>query len=533
MHATLLVIDDEPNITYSIRETLTNPQLTVISAGTGREGLALVKEKRPDAVLLDVRLPDQSGLDVYDKIRLIDPSLPVVVMTAFAKTDTAIEAMRRGAYEYLVKPVDLKRLKEVVSKALDLSRIRRVPAIVASGDPEELSADRIVGHSPAMQEVYKKIGRMAPQDSTVLILGESGTGKELVARAIFHYSKRNQMPFLAINCAALPETILESELFGHERGAFTGADQRRIGKFEQVDGGTIFLDEIGDMSPATQAKALRLLQEQQFERIGGNMSVKTDVRIIAATNRDLNKDVLDGRFRADLLYRLNGFTIQLPPLRERPEDIPTLTEHYLKVFNVELGKSIRTITPEVVSLLQQHDWPGNVRELQSAIRYAMVHATGDVLIPECLPKTCLTKRVSAQVVAPITSNPSQFPMPESQLTMASEEPEFPFVKLVAYVKRVLAEGKTDFYRHIIQEVDRHLLHEVMTYFHGNQLHAAERLGISRMTLRSKLRSLGMLKSSREDDHPPEPTKSVTEEKPSDQPSNPPVDHPVDHTSTSE
>jgi DNA-binding NtrC family response regulator len=492
--STLLVIDDEPNIVFSIKETLSSPELAVISAATAREGIDLVRLRRPDAAILDVRLPDQSGLDAYDKIRKIDPRLPVIIMTAFAKTDTAIEAMCRGAYEYLVKPVDFRRLKEVVGKALELSRLSRVPALVAEEDPADAAADRIVGHSTAMQEVYKKIGRIAPQESTVLILGESGTGKELVARAIFHYSSRNQAPFLAMNCAALPETILESELFGHERGAFTGADQRRIGKFEQINGGTIFLDEIGDMSPATQAKALRLLQEQQFERIGGNATVKTDVRIIAATNRDLNKDVADGRFRQDLLYRLNGFTIQIPPLRDRPEDIPALTEYFVKLFNRQLGKQVRTIAPSVMEILLRHRWPGNVREFQSAIRYAMVHATGDVLIPECLPDTCLPRPSSSRI-------PQEFPLAE--LAALSNPPDrFPFVKLIEYVKQLLAEGKPEIYRHIIQEVDRHLFHEVMRHFHGNQLQAAERLGISRMTLRSKLRLMGLIQDRTPPHSPP-------------------------------
>lgn len=485
--STLLVIDDEPNIVFSIKETLSSSQISVISAATARDGIELVRTRRPDAAIIDVRLPDQTGLEAYDKIRQIDPRMPVIMMTAFAKTDTAIEAMCRGAYEYLVKPVDFRRLKQVVHKALELSRMSRVPALVAMEDPDDLSADRIVGHSPAMQEVYKKIGRIAPQESTVLILGESGTGKELVARAIYHYSSRNQQPFLAMNCAALPETILESELFGHERGAFTGAEQRRIGKFEQVNGGTIFLDEIGDMSPATQSKALRLLQEQQFERIGGNSTVQTDVRIIAATNRDLSRDVEEGRFRQDLLYRLNGFTIQLPPLRDRIEDIPTLTDHFIKVFNRELGKQVRTVAPAVMEILQQHRWPGNVREFQSAIRYAMVHATGDVLIPEYLPDSCLQRSPSSP-----KASEEQMVGNDVMAQIGPDEPLYPFVKLMDYVKQVLADGKPDVYRHMIHEVDRHLFFEVMKHFRGNQLQAAERLGISRMTLRSKLRSLGMI-----------------------------------------
>ncbi len=490
---TLLVVDDEPNIVFSLKETLSSPKLNVISAGTAREGIDLVQQKRPDVVMLDVRLPDQSGLDAYDKIRQIDPRLPVIIMTAFARTETAIEAMRRGAYEYLVKPVDFKRLKEVVGKAIEVSRLSRVPAVLAETDPDDLAADRIIGLSPVMQEVYKDIGRIAPQDSTVLILGESGTGKELVARALYHYSKRSQQPFLAINCAALPETILESELFGHERGAFTGADQRRIGKFEQVNGGTIFLDEIGDMSPATQAKALRLLQEQQFERIGGNATVKTDVRIIAATNRDLNKDVAEGRFRQDLLYRLNGFTIQLPPLRDRREDIPLLIEHFLRLFNVELNKTVIGASSDAIQLLQAHDWPGNIREFQSAIKYAMVHTTGATLTPDSLPQSCLALR---------TNSPPPLDLPEEAGLFGAAAPSqcesevlshtTASFDLVREVRRLLQENQPDLYRHIGHETDRILLQEVMSFVGGNQVQAAERLGISRMTLRSKLRQLGLI-----------------------------------------
>ncbi len=482
---TLLVIDDEPNIVYSFKSTLASSQLSVISAGTAREGIELIKSKRPDVVMLDVRLPDLSGLQAYERIRKIDERLPVIVMTAFAKTETAIEAMRLGAFEYLVKPVDLRRLREIVAKALEVSRLNRVPALLETEETDDLTADRIVGNSTSMQDVYKGIGRIAPQESTVLILGESGTGKELVARAIYHYSQRNLKPFLAINCAALPESLLESELFGHERGAFTGADQRRIGKFEQVNGGTIFLDEIGDMSPATQAKALRLLQEQQFERIGGNTTVKTDVRIIAATNRDLNPLVADGRFRQDLLYRLNGFTIQLPPLRERCDDIPILTEHFLKLFNRELNKSIVGVSADVMHLLQSHNWPGNVREFQSAIKYAMIHATGVALTPDCLPQSCL----GGQTISGLTSSTAASSLASSEGAPFVSGPTF---DLIRFVRQLLADEKPDLYRIIGQEVDHRILQEVMAYCNGSQLQAAERLGISRMTLRSKLRSLGMI-----------------------------------------
>src|SRR5487761_1307740 len=354
----LLVVDDEPNVLYSLQKSLTSSTLEVLTAKTGKEGVDRVVDSLPDAVIVDVRLPDMSGLDAYDRIRQIDPRLPVIVITAFAKTETAIEAMRRGAFEYLLKPVDFRRLREVVAKALEVSRLSHVPAVINDEEPGDSPADRIVGCAAAMQDVYKAIGRAAPQDVTVLILGESGTGKELVARSLYHYSRRSQGPFLAINCAAIPETLLESELFGHDRGAFTGADQRRIGKFEQVSGGTIFLDEIADMSSATQAKVLRLLQEQRFERVGANDTIQTDVRMIAATNKNLAELVEQGAFRQDLYYRLNGFMIQLPPLRERREDIPRLVDHFLRVFNLELGKNIRALTPESRRLLEAHPWPG-------------------------------------------------------------------------------------------------------------------------------------------------------------------------------
>ncbi len=319
--AKLLVVDDEPNVLFSMEEGLKSDVLDVITARTAKEGLELVRRERPDAVILDVRLPDMSGLDAFDRLRQVDPRLPVVVITAFAATETAIEAMKRGAFEYLLKPVDLRQLRDVVAKAIEQRRKTHVRALIDDEEgPDDGAVDRIVGHSAAMQEVYKAIGRVAGQDVAVLILGESGTGKELVARAIYQHGRRSQGPFLAINCAAIPEALLEGELFGHERGAFTGADRRRIGKFEQADGGTIFLDEIGDMTPATQAKMLRILQDGRFERLGGNDSIQADVRLIAATHRDLEAMVADGRFRPDLYYRLKVFPIVLPPLRDRPDD---------------------------------------------------------------------------------------------------------------------------------------------------------------------------------------------------------------------
>jgi len=496
MIQTLLIVDDEPNIRLSLQESLAGDTLRVVTAPNAKAGIEMVKLHRPDAVLLDVRLPDLSGLDAYDKIREIDSRIPVIMMTAFSKTDTAIDAMRRGAFDYLIKPVDFKQLQTALAKALEMSRLSHVPARMNEAEDDvPMDADRIVGFAPAMQEVYKTIGRVASQDATVLILGESGTGKELVARAIYHYSNRNQKPFLAINCAALSETLLESELFGHERGAFTGADQRRIGKFEQVNGGTIFLDEIGDMSPATQAKALRLLQQQQFERVGGNVTIQTDVRIITATNCDLAQLVEEGKFRRDLFYRLNGFTIKLPRLQDRREDIPVLAEHFLKRFNRELKKRIRSITLETLELLQRHTWPGNIRELESAIRYAMVRTTGEIITADSLPDVVRAPAKPAMeetlVVEPGMKEPAgdgPVAISEGPLGNSGDVP----LDLAALTRNLLADESTNVYREVGNKVDRIVLEMVMKYADGNQQLAAEYLGISRMTLRTKLRALGML-----------------------------------------
>jgi two-component system nitrogen regulation response regulator GlnG len=467
----LLIVDDEPNIVFTVSEALGSPELKVISASTAREGLDAVRSQKPDVVLLDVRLPDQSGLDAFDQIHRIDPRIPVIIMTAFARTETAIEAMQRGAFEYLVKPVDLGALRTAVERAVEVSRLSHVPAVVAERETQEADADRIVGHSALMQEVYKTIGRVASQDVTVLITGESGTGKELAARALYHYSHRASQPFLAVNCAALSESLLESELFGHEKGAFTGADQRRIGKFEQVNGGTIFLDEIGDMSPSTQAKALRLLQQQSFERLGGNVTIQTDVRIIAATNRDLATMVADGKFRQDLYYRLCGFTILLPALRERREDIPALIDYFVGALNREMGKTVRTFTDEAREILLKHSWPGNVRELHSAVRYAMVQSIGEIVTADCLPSSC-----------------SEGGAALSQAVASDDSPKSKFPAVLAHVEQMLGDGSPDIFRTVLQEVERAIVDRVLQETNGNQMLAAEKLGISRMTLRAKMRA---------------------------------------------
>src|SRR5713101_8108379 len=385
--AHVLLIDDDPVlIPEQVRQAFPAPRYRVEVAGTGAEGIERVSAGPPDVILLDLRLPDQFGLEVYQQIRKIDARIPVIFVTLAKTADAAIEAMKQGAYDYLFKPLDLHQLRRVVGEALEVARRMREPAVLAETAPDPDMDGAIVGSCPAMREVYKAIGRVAAQNVPVLITGESGTGKELVARAIYQHGPRAKAPFLALNCAAIPENLLESELFGHEKGSFTGADRRRIGKFEQVSGGTLFLDEIGDMPPPAQAKLLRVLQEQAFERVGGNETIRTDVRLIAATHHDLKADAAEGKFRPDLYYRLGVFTIHLPPLRERGEDLPLLVRHYLRRFSRDLGREVQEVAPDVLERLRGYSWPGNIRELQSVLKQALLRASGSVLLPAFLPE---------------------------------------------------------------------------------------------------------------------------------------------------
>jgi DNA-binding NtrC family response regulator len=472
--ANLLLVDDEPKLIFKQVSHVFAPRGSQIElARSGSEAIGLIAKGQADVVLLDVVLPDMSGLEVYQRIRQIDARIPVIFVTQTTSTDTAIEAMRQGAFEYLFKPLDLDRLEEVVTEALEVVRWMREPAVVAEGESgaaEDVRGDAIVGRCPAMGEVYKAIGRVADQNVIVLINGESGTGKELVARAIYQHSGRSDKPFLAINCAAIPESLLESELFGHEKGAFTGADRRRIGKFEQCNRGTIFLDEIGDMPLATQGKILRLLQDQKFERVGGNETIQTDVRVIAATNRDLKAFSEQGKFRPDLYYRLSVFTIRLPPLRERGDDLPMLVNYYLRRFNRELGRDVREVAPETMERLRSYSWQGNIRELQSVVKQALLHATGTVLIPAFLPE--LSSAESATESAP---------------GAVSNEGWSAFRN---FIRRRLESASTDLNAEAQLEVDRVLLPAVLEFTDANQFQAAKILGLSRQTLRQRLRNIG-------------------------------------------
>ena len=461
----LLIIDDEESVCYSFRRVFESERTQVVTAATAAEGLAKCREQAPDVVVVDLQLPDMSGLELLPQLQELDAKRPIIMITAHGTTQTAIEAMKRGVFDYLIKPLDLDRLSQLVERAFDAARLMTVPATL----PSDVSGDQIVGRSVVMQEMCKAIGRIAPQDVTVLIRGESGTGKELVARALYHHSRRVDRPFLAINCAAIPESLLESELFGHEKGAFTGADRKRIGKFEQCDGGTLFLDEIGDMPPSLQAKILRILQEQRFERLGGSEVVQTQVRVLAATNQDLEKLVEEGRFRKDLYYRLKVVTIHAPPLRARLDDVAELAHYFLYRFDRELGMDLRSFAPEAIERLQSYSWPGNVRELQSAIKQAMLNSSGQIILPEFLPIELQQKMAAA---------------PAAAADSASAD-------INSLIERLLQGHEKEVHRKVIEAVERVLFARVLRETHGHQTQASEILGLNRATLRHKLRVLGL------------------------------------------
>jgi DNA-binding NtrC family response regulator len=462
----LLLIDDERAIHDFFRSGYIQPVFDIVSeysAGAGTERFAA---QRPDLVVLDVGLPDMSGLDAFTKLHAVDPRVPVIIITGSGTTETAIQAMALGAYDYVRKPFSFDAISTLLAKALRDSELMRVSPILIEEDSQVTEAEAMVGRCPAMHDVFKAIGRVARHDMTVLILGESGTGKELVARSIYQFSRRARQVFLPINCAAIPEQLLESELFGHEKGAFTGADQRRIGKFEQCSGGTLFLDEIGDMTPLTQAKILRVLQEQQFERLGGNETIRTDVRVIAATNRDLQAMMMAGQFRRDLFYRLNVYPINLPPLRERQADIPLLVTYGLRRLRAELGKDISGVSPAAMELLCAYGWPGNVRELQSTLRFAALQAVGPVIVPDCLPRQLLAPTLAPPVAGPAAA-------------------------CAAFVDQALARQSSKLYADYLAIQERELLSEVLQRTRGNITSAAKMLGISRVTLRARLSDLGI------------------------------------------
>ena len=490
----LMVVDDEPAIVAMFRHIFLDSEISIVAAETAASALKQIKANRPDAVMLDVVLPDGDGLDVFKSIRKIDAQLPVVIMTSGQDGQTAIEAMQQGAMDYLVKPLDVMSLNKVVRRALEVRRLMVEP-ISLEMKKTPVMGSAMIGCSSGMQEVFKAIGRVAAQSISILIRGESGTGKELVARAIFQNGLRKAKPFVAINCAAIPEALLESELFGHEKGSFTGADRKRIGKIEQCDGGTLFLDEIGDMEAPLQSKLLRVLQEKEFERVGGSEAITTDVRILAATHQDIEKMCEEGKFREDLYYRLNGYTINLPSLRERNGDIELLIEYFRQTANKKLGKEIGRIAPEAMSMLKSYHWPGNVRQLESVVHQAVVQSSGTVLLPDFLPPL---KNEDGKIGAGETKAPRE---KEAQAASVSDDVEAESsrrndkaesVETVGQlIERHRCHHSTTLYDDVIEEVERELLAAVLNGSGGNLTEAAKQLGITRTTVRNKVNKLGI------------------------------------------
>jgi DNA-binding NtrC family response regulator len=388
--ARILVVDDEANARSALAEILKEEGYAAETAGDGFKALSKLEEFGPDLILSDLKMPGMDGVELLRKVKEQDPELPVVLMTAFGAVETAVSAMREGAVDYLVKPLNTDELLVVLERAFERTRLRKETSELRSQLKERYSFHNIVGSSPEIQRVFKSVAQVAPSRATVLVTGESGTGKELIAAALHHRSPRASKPFVRLHCAALAESLLESELFGHERGAYTGADRRREGRFEQANGGTLFLDEIGEISSATQVKLLRVLQEREFERVGGNQPIRVDVRVVAATNRDLKAMVAAGTFREDLFYRLNVINLTLPPLRERPSDVPALAAHFLKRFAEENGRPSLALADSALSQLALYSWPGNVRELENVIERAVVIAEGDLIEPRHLPAEVAT-----------------------------------------------------------------------------------------------------------------------------------------------
>ena len=466
----LLLIDDEADVQYSFQRIFDSPEIELTTASSGEEGLKLIPKIKPDLVIMDVRMGGITGIETLKRIRQIDSKLLVILMTAYGTTQTAIEAMKLGAYDYLLKPFDVPKLKDVVLNALKAaSDMRQVVSYQPLLEKEDYELG-IVGRSEPMQQVFKLIGQLAASDATALITGESGTGKELVARAIYHHSNRSQQPFLAVNCAAIPEQLLESELFGHERGAFTGATNQRIGKFEQCNRGTIFLDEIGDMTPATQTKILRVLQSGTFERVGGNQPLQVDVRVIAATNRPLEQAVAKRQFREDLFYRLNVVRVHIPALRERRTDIRLLVNYFLKNFAKEQQGVPRSVGPGVIKALEKYHWPGNVRELENIIHRALVVAKGDAILISDLPSEVTGEGAAPGIVGTL-------PVPAG-------ETETSDVALLA--RQLFHWARRDPKLKVIPEVERELVIQALKETNGNQVHAAKMLGITRATLRKRV-----------------------------------------------
>ncbi len=467
--AGILIVDDDPQLRSSFEKLLASEGHQVRTANSGEAGLEAVREEMPDLVVMDVRMPGMDGLEAFEAMRQVDPKIVAIIVTAFGDMETAIRATKLGAYDYVLKPFEIPDFLSLVARALEAGRFMRAKVAMSQAVSMD-SEDALIGSSRAMQEIYKAIGRAAPTEATVLVRGESGTGKELVARALYQHSTRADKPFLVINCVAIPETLLESELFGYEKGAFTGAVNRRVGKVEQASGGTLFLDEIGDMPLSIQAKILRLLQEKMIDRLGGRQHIPVDVRIIAATNRDLEAAVAEGRFREDLYYRLKVVMLQLPPLRERREDIRALSDYFLARFARELGMENPGLSREALSMLERHSWPGNVRELSNALHKALIFNRG----------------------GPINAEDLVAAVGEDGGSLAANSPEANEEHIRSFVRRAMGgQPRDDLYESLVDIMGRMVVQEALEATDGNRTRAAKLLGISRPTLLAKIDKYGL------------------------------------------
>ena len=464
--AKILLVEDDSAIVVTLSRVLTEEGYVVTVENRGDTGLARAKDTPFDVIITDLRLPGISGLELIRSLHAARPRLPIIMMTAHSTTETAIEATQSGAYDYLVKPFEIPELLALLDQAVAASRLMSDPVEIGAKAPAASSA--IVGSSRAMQSIYKEIGRIAAKPVSVLIRGETGTGKELIARAIYQHSNRADAPFIAINCAAIPETLLESELFGHERSAFTGAVARRIGRFEQANDGTIFLDEIGDMTPGTQVKLMRILQEKTLQRLGGKETIPLDVRVIAATHRDLDAAIKQKQFREDLYYRLSVVVINLPPLRERRSDIPELVHFFLQKYAAESGVKNPSIHPDAIEFLKIQSWPGNVRELENVIRKVLLLAQNYTISTEHI------RSAFAKAVLPVSQAEKSIQKYVDELIAAAQRGEV-----------------LDARARLQETVERALFGRALAMAHGNQVKTARWLGISRQTLREKIVQYGL------------------------------------------
>ncbi len=474
----ILLIEDDASIVGGLKKELQSEGYEVVTATRGDDGLSRAKEETCDVVLTDLKMPGLSGLELIEQLHAAKPKLPIIMMTAFGTTETAIEATKLGAFDYVLKPFDVGEMLDLIAKAVASNRLMSEPLEMGKA-PSTQSA--IIGDSRAMQTIYKEIGRVAATTVTVLIRGETGTGKELVARALYQHSSRAAQPFIVVNCAAIPETLLESELFGHERGSFTGAHARRVGRFEQANRGTLFLDEIGDMTPSTQVKILRALQEKCIQRVGGNEKIAVDVRVLAATHRNLEDAMQEHQFREDLFYRLSGVTITVPPLIQRTEDIPDLATYFLQRSAVELGQNSPSIQPEAISFLQSQSWPGNVRELENVVRQSLLLARGFPIGVEHVQQASVRNRKPA---------------------VAADQ------TIAAYFTGLLARAQAgegqEVRAQMMEDMERELFTRAIQLAKGNQAKAARWLGVTRTTMREKLTSFGIRPTSEKPDLPPGP-----------------------------